>query len=191
MSAAATQPGPVSAASEEPSLWFWLAMLASLGALAGSLYLSIGLELKACPLCYYQRTFVMGVVAVLIVGLFVKDLRAGAITLLALPLAFGGLGVAGYHEYLVQTGVLECPAGVQFSDQFHLGTAPQQSLAAIGLLTLLLVIDQLRQGGVVGIFATMILGGLLAFGGIMSTSSACPKYENPVDQDMCRPLKKA
>jgi len=37
-------------------------------ALIGSLWLSVGMGLKACPLCLYQRTFVMGVVAVLGIG---------------------------------------------------------------------------------------------------------------------------
>jgi disulfide bond formation protein DsbB len=31
----------------------------------GSLYLSLGMGLKACPLCFYQRTFMMSTAAVL------------------------------------------------------------------------------------------------------------------------------
>ena len=173
-------------ASPEPSLWQWAATLVALAALAGSLYLSIGLGLKACQLCYYQRTFVMGVVAILVAGLFIKDLRPSIATLLALPLAVAGLAVAGYHEFLVQTGALECPHGV-----LGFGTAPEQSLIVLVLLTVLLIVDQLRQHALTAIFASVVLGALLAFSGIMSGGRACPDYNLPLDEDMCRPLKKS
>jgi disulfide bond formation protein DsbB len=172
------------APAQEPSLWLWGATLVALAALAGSLYLSIGMGLKACPLCYYQRTFIMGVVAILVAGLFIRDVRPSALTVLALPLAWGGLFVAGWHEYLEQTGRLECPAGV-----LQVGTAPQQSLAALGLLVLLLSADQLRQRRAAAWLGTLTLGALLAFAGIRSTSSAVPNYTLPVDDDMCRQPK--
>jgi hypothetical protein len=156
----------------------------ALAALAGSLYLSIGMGLKACPLCYYQRTFVMGVVAILVAGLFIKDLRPGVLGLLALPLAWAVLFLAGWHEYLEQIGTLECPAGI-----VDAGTAPQQSLAAFGMLTLLLILDQLRQRRVLAVIAMAGLGGLLAFSSIRSMSSAVPNYTLSVDKDMCRQPK--
>ena len=172
--------------AEEPSIWLWAAVLASLVALAGSLYLSIGMGLRACPLCYYQRTFVMGVTAILVVGMFAKDLRPGVLSLLALPLAVAGLGVAGYHEFLVQSGALECPHGVM-----EFGSAPQQSLAILAVLTVLLTVDQMRQQALPAIAGAMVLGALLAFGGIMSSASACPNYEKLLNEDMCRPIRKA
>ena len=43
----------------------WPSLLVALLALAGSLWLSIGMKLKLVPLRFYQCTFVMGVVAVL------------------------------------------------------------------------------------------------------------------------------
>ncbi len=91
---------------------------------AGSVYLSMGLGLKACPLCFYQRSFVMAVLAVLALGRFVERSRPGLICLLSVPPTWAGLGVAAFHEYLVLTGVLECPAAL-----FGIGTAPAQSLA--------------------------------------------------------------
>lgn len=170
----------------EPSLWQWAATLVSLAALAGSLYLTIGMGLKACPLCYYQRTFVMAVVAILVAGLFIRDFRPSIATLLSLPLAVAALAVAGYHEYLVQTGALECPHGL-----LGVGTAPEQSLAVLALLTILLIVDQLRQQAMTAIVASVVLGGLLAFSGIMSTGrGCCPDYNLSLDEDMCRPLKK-
>lgn len=177
----ATQP---IAASHEPSFWMWAAIMTSLAALAGSLYLTLGMNLKPCPLCYYQRTFVMAVSAVLVVGLFVKEARPSIVSLLALPMAVAALGVAAWHEFLVQNGTLECPSGV-----LGIGTAPQQSLAVLGLLTLLLVIDQLRVKALAGLAATIVLGGLLAFSGIRSTTSAVPDYNLPLDEDMCRKPK--
>lgn len=173
-------------ASPEPSIWMWAAILVSLAALAGSLYLTLGMNLKPCPLCYYQRTFVMAVAAVLVVGLFVKELRSSVVSLLALPLAAAGLGVAAWHEFLVQNGTLECPHGV-----LQIGTAPQQSLAVLAVLTLLLILDQIRVKAFAGLAATIALGGLLAFSGIKSTKSAVPDYNLPLDEDMCRPLKKS
>ena len=58
-----------SARDTAPLSLVWPSLLVALLALAGSLWLSIGLKLKACPLCFYQRTFVMGVVAVLGIGI--------------------------------------------------------------------------------------------------------------------------
>ncbi len=96
---------------------------------AGSVSLSMGLGLKACPLCFYQRSFVMAVLAVLALGRFLERSRPGLICLLSVPLAWAGLGVAAFHEYLVLTGVLECPLGL-----FGIGTAPAQSLAVFIVL---------------------------------------------------------
>src|ERR1700736_6488930 len=72
----------------------WPALLVALLALAGSLWLSIGMKLKACPLCFYQRTFVMGVVAVLGIGLLTGQRYRAVLNLLALPMAVAGFGVA-------------------------------------------------------------------------------------------------
>lgn len=91
---------------------------------AGSVYLSMGLGLKACPLCFYQRSFVMAVLVVLALGRFVERSRPGLICLLSVPPTWAGLGVAAFHEYLVLTGVLECPSAL-----FGIGMAPAQSLA--------------------------------------------------------------
>src|SRR5262245_8623293 len=61
--------GPTTANESGASLWTCLALLASLVGVAGTIYLSLGLGLRACPLCFYQRVFIMGVAAVLAVGL--------------------------------------------------------------------------------------------------------------------------
>lgn len=166
------------------SLWSALATVIALVALAGSLYLSMGMNLKACPLCFYQRTFVMGVVGVLIIGSLARN-AGGVISLLALPMAVGGLTIAGYHTYLEATGVLECPQGVA-----HLGSAPQQSLAIHVVLVLVLALDVVMLRQAVPALAATVLGVLLAGGAIMSLpSTVIPDYNRSVDEDGCRKRK--
>jgi disulfide bond formation protein DsbB len=164
------------------SFWCWAALLLALAGLAGSLSLSLVLHLKPCPLCYYQRTLMMGLVAVLLTGLIAG---AGRLGLLALPLAVAGLGVASFHVYLEATGKLECPAGI-----LSIGSAPQQSLALFAVLVLVLAIDVLRgPAGALGLIGTAILGAALAFAA--STSNPPPPKPPTVEYteppDICRP----
>lgn len=160
--------------AEGGTKWTWLALLAATVTVAGSLYLSLGMGLEACALCFYQRAFAMAVLAVLAVGLFGTDRRGPSLSLLALPLAVGGLGVAGFHVSLENKGILECPKGI-----FDLGSAPRQSLAAFIPLAALLLIDVgaacFRPGGAgesslssLAVLGSCILGGLLALGCIKS-----------------------
>src|SRR5258708_5578102 len=139
----------------------WPSLLVALLALAGSLWLSIGMKLKACPLWFYQRTFVMGVVAVLGIGLLSGQRHRSGLELLALPLAVAGFGVAIFHEYLELTGKLECPAGVM-----GIGAAPQQSLAVLIVLLVLVAVDVARSKRVAeakppAVAAAVVLGLLL------------------------------
>jgi hypothetical protein len=164
-------------------------LVVALVALAGSLWLSIGMKLKACPFCFYQRTFVMGVVAVLGIGLLTGQRHRAVLNVLALPLAVGAFAVVVFHVYLELTGKLECPAGIM-----GIGTAPQQSLAV------LLVLLVLVAGGVVrsrrfeephrvAVGAAVVLGLLLAWGAVASSPPMPPTptqaYTAP--PDICRP----
>src|SRR6516162_2917821 len=127
------------APSTAPAALHWASLLVALVALAGSLWLNIGMQLKACPFCFYQRTFVMGVVAVLGIGLLTGQRHRAVLNLLALPLVVGAIGVAAFHVYLELTGKLECPTGV-----LGIGTAPQQSLAVLFVLLALVVVGVVR-----------------------------------------------
>jgi disulfide bond formation protein DsbB len=154
---------------------------------AGSLFLSLGMGLKACPLCFYQRSFIMATVAVLGVGLFADRARPALYCLLGLPLALAGLGVAAFHEYLVTKGVLECPQAL-----FALGTAPAQSLAVFALLILPMFAGawSLDRKGAFGL--AIVLGALMTWASIASSPPlpTVPKAPyDPVKQplDMCRP----
>jgi disulfide bond formation protein DsbB len=162
-------------------LWNVAALLLAVLAVAGSLWLSLGMQLKACPLCYYQRSFVMGAAVILLMAQLTDIRSSASVSVLAMPLAVAGLGVAGYHVSLELAGKLECPEGI-----FGLGTAPQQSLAAHGVLVLLLLVAGIRRPVLpVG----MALGALLAFAAVQSAAPLPPpaaeEYKKP--PVICRP----
>lgn len=119
-----------------------IALLTSLG----SVYLSLGRRLAACPLCYYQRTFAFAASLVLLVGLAFDLPQTVTLTTLALPLALGGLAVGAFHVSLEARGKMECPAGVS-----RVLSAPAESLLAFALLSAPLVYGTLsspyRAGG--------------------------------------------
>jgi disulfide bond formation protein DsbB len=149
----------------------------------------MGLGLKACPLCFYQRTFVMGVVAVLGIGLLTGERHRAVLNLLALPLVVAGVGVAAFHVFLELTGKLECPSGIM-----GVGTAPQQSLAVLTVLIAVVLVGVVwsRSAGVSfwpPLAGAVVLGLLLAWGSVVSSPPMPPTptkaYETPLD--MCRP----
>ena len=191
-----TQPTTRDATAADAIGWTLLALVVAFLGTAGSLALSLGLGLKACPLCFYQRSFVMGVFAVLAVGLVVDRSQASLYSVLAIPLATAGLGIAGFHEYLVLTDVLECPPGL-----FGIGTAPAQSLALFACLFAILLIGALfgrsgRGRRAASILAASVLGLLLAWGSIASSPPLPPAPAAPYDPvkqplEMCRPPYRA
>jgi disulfide bond formation protein DsbB len=163
----------------------WAALVMSLVALGGSLYLSMGLHLRACPLCFYQRTFAMSLVAVLGTGLILHGGRELRVSLLALPLATGGLGVALFHVFLELKGTLECPAGALAA-----GSAPQQSLVAfIALFAILLADVILQRTSWVAMGSTIVLGGALAVASLIANPPPPPAPTQPYPgaPDICRP----
>ncbi|HLJ10868.1 MAG TPA: disulfide bond formation protein B [Planctomycetaceae bacterium] len=152
----------------------------------GSLFLSLGMGLKACPLCFYQRAFIMAAAAVLGVGLLADRGHFKLLCLISIPLAAAGLTVAAFHEYLVLTGVLECPKAL-----LGLGTAPAQSLIIFVALLATVVAGAKRKPPVIG--AALILGLLIAWGSIASAPPLPPAPKQPYDPatqplDMCRPV---
>jgi hypothetical protein len=142
-----------------------LALVFSAVAAAGSLYLSLGMHLDACALCFYQRAFAFGLVAVLGVGSVVLGDHKPRLVVIALPLAVGGLGVAGFHTYLVGTGQLECPLGVG-----GVGPAPAQSLVIFALIVAALLygfLTDVRANGFAPVILALGLGGATAYGLVM------------------------
>jgi disulfide bond formation protein DsbB len=176
MSTAKTAPdGPMSPVILVP-------LLVALAGTWGSLYLSMGLGLKACPLCFYQRTFMMSALAVLVMGWLADRTQGTLFCLLCVPLSIGGLGVAGFHEYLVVTDKLECPPGA-----FGVGTAPAQSLAIFAALTVVVVWGAWQKA--VWIPGGVLLGIVLAWACVASAPPMPPGPTKPYDKppDICRP----
>lgn len=174
-------PQPQPALERGVLAWNVAALVTAVVTVAGSLWLSLGMELRACPLCYYQRSFVMGAAAVLLMAMLTDVRQSASVGLMALPLAMAGLGVAIWHVNLEATGKLECPQGI-----FGLGTAPQQSLTAHVLLFALLMLASLRRPAAV---VAVLLGALLAFASVKSvapTPRPTPEeYQKP--PVICRP----
>jgi disulfide bond formation protein DsbB len=171
----------------------WLAFLVSIVTVAGSLYLSLGQGLVACPLCFYQRAFAMAACAVLAVGLLSGMGRDVPLSLLAIPAAMAGLVVSGFHVHLEATGKLECPAGIQ-----AIGSAPQQAFVALALLVAALLLDAVSRleivvprFGTISYILGVVLGATAAFGCIISAPAPKPR-DKPYDAEkeplnICRP----
>jgi disulfide bond formation protein DsbB len=147
------------------------------------------MELKACPLCFYQRAFVMSVFAILGMGLVVGARYTERLSLLVLPPAVAGLGVALFHVYLETAAKLECPRGV-----FGWATAPKQSLAVFGVLVALLVLDVVRSISAgadhwLGLAGAVLVGALLAVASCISNPPLPlpPKEPYTRPPDLCRP----
>jgi Disulfide bond formation protein DsbB len=146
-------------------LWPRLALFVSVVGVVGSLYLSLQMELKACPLCFYQRAFIMSVAAILGFGLYLPDVPKAALTPLALAPAMAGAVVAITHVLLVVNGILECPMGVT-----GFITVPGESLIVYVLLMSLLLVDLFHNKRYVlpGLGAVLI-GYILASTSIKAT----------------------
>jgi disulfide bond formation protein DsbB len=161
-----------------------LSALLAVGATAGSLWLSVGMKLKACPLCFYQRTFVMAVTGIFITGMALRTLSPGVLCALALTPAAAGAGVVLFHVWLELSGKLECPPGL-----FGLGTAPVQSAALLTPLLLLTAAGAWRGLHARAAAGCVLVGFLFAAACIISAPPLPPApakaYETPLD--MCRP----
>lgn len=169
------------------SLLTWLALVIAALGVFGTIWLSLGMKLIPCPLCYYQRTFVMSAFGVLAAGMLSPLRSSPLITLLALPLALAGVTVAADHVQREGRGLLECPLGI-----LELGTAPQQSLALLAALSVVLILEMLRRRqelGLASLVGAVVLGGCLGFA---STKSAAPPAIPPAPEPLigCRPPAK-
>jgi disulfide bond formation protein DsbB len=174
---------------ERPAPLTWIAFAASLLVLGGSLWLSIGMGLKACPLCFYQRTFVMGIVAVYAIGFVLRIAPASLLSALSLPMSAAAVAVAGFHVGLEVSGTLECPRGI-----FGLGTAPQQSLAGLAIVFVLLAADVVRGRGALraaagSILASAVIGAALGYASVASAPPipGPPAAPYSADPEICRP----
>lgn len=83
--------------ADRTRLLLGFATLVAAVATAGSLYLSLGLGLVPCELCWYQRILMYPLVVILGMATYENRSR-GSLT--ALPLAALGVVVATYHSWL-------------------------------------------------------------------------------------------
>lgn len=170
-------------------LAFGVAMVGSVG----SVWLSIGLGLKACPLCFYQRSFMMAVAVNLLMSLWLDGVRSTRSCFVAMPFAWAGLAVAAFHEYLVLTGKLECPPAM-----FGWGDGPAQSLGVFCVLTAVCLAGAFTNRGnssmqgLPSILVASFIGVGMAWACIASAPPLPPTPAQPYDSskqpfDMCRP----
>ncbi|HZZ99085.1 MAG TPA: disulfide oxidoreductase [Candidatus Paceibacterota bacterium] len=97
-------------------LYAWIVAIA---AMAGSLYFSEVLNFAPCVLCWYQRICMYSLVAVLSVGIAVKD---RFVWRYGLPLSIIGLAIAIYQNLLyygvISESVAPCRFGVSCTTQY-------------------------------------------------------------------------
>lgn len=110
----------------------------------GSLFFSEIMMFPPCVMCWYQRIFMYPLVVILLVALMPLDTK---VTRYALPLTFGGLFFALYHNLLyykiLPESVQPCSQGVSCTSDYinWFGFITIQLLAFVGfsLIAILLI----------------------------------------------------
>jgi len=133
----------------ERHLVVW-ALFVALVAMLGSLYLSDGVGLLPCKLCWFQRIAMYPLVFVLGVGFLRGD---AGVWRFALPLPLVGLVISGYHvavQYRPSLDLIPCDAGgecsVRYLLVFGFVSIPVMAGGAFMLITaLLLVVRAVHQ----------------------------------------------
>lgn len=128
----------------------YLAWVTALLALVGSLFFSEVMQFPPCVLCWYQRVAIYPLVAVVAVGIVLRDRR---MKYYALPLAVAGLLIAGYHNLLyygvIPEEITPCSEGTPCSarqlEVFGFVTIPLLSLAAFVFVTACLLVYKPRE----------------------------------------------
>lgn len=125
----------------------YLAWVQAVVATLGSLFFSEVMKWTPCVLCWYQRILMYPIVAVLAVGILLKDKR---VSLYVLPLSILGWLIAAYHN-LIYYGVLQetCSQGVSCTTRFFAWfgfiTIPLLSLIAFSVITTAMLIHRKEQ----------------------------------------------
>jgi disulfide bond formation protein DsbB len=135
--------------SNRNSFLLYLAWTVAVVATAGSLFFSEVMELPPCVLCWYQRIAMYPLVAVIAVGIILRDSQ---VKFYALPLALGGLLIAVYHNLLyygiIPESITPCQAGISCTSRqiewFGFITIPLMSLTAFLIISLCLAVYQAK-----------------------------------------------
>lgn len=123
----------------------YVAWAQSLVASTGSLFFSEVLGLTPCVLCWYQRILMYPLVAILAVGILLRD---RSIRLYVLPFSVLGLAFAAYHNLLyfrlIPEGATQCVLGVSCTTRYFalLGFVdiPLMSLTAFAVITIAMLL---------------------------------------------------
>lgn len=179
---------PVPGSAREPDLkvlWTRLALFVAVVGTLGSLHLSIQMQLQACPLCYYQRAFMMSAAAVLLFAMFLPGVPTSAVAILALSPALAGAAIAAHHSALVWKGFLECPKGITGAL-----TAPEESLLVFSILVVALLGDLVHRNRYIAQGIGALLLGYLLCNLCMRSTVPLPEptvpYEDTGDLKTCR-----
>ncbi len=129
----------------------YAAWIVALTGALGSLFFGEVMKLPPCTLCWYQRICLFPLVAVMAVGIALRDRRLG---IYAAPLVLAGLGIALYHngvqlgwipETLTPcTGTSSC--GEKQLELFGFITIPMLSAGAFAFIGSLLLFHQRQIG---------------------------------------------
>lgn len=119
--------------------FLYLAWMAALISMAGSLFFSNILKLPPCDLCWYQRAFMFPLVFVLATGFLSKDSHSH---LYSLPLTLTGWLIAAYHNLLyykwITPTLTPCTSGVSCTerqlDLFGFLSIPLMSLISFSII---------------------------------------------------------
>lgn len=123
----------------------YLAWLQALVATLGSLYFSEIAKFTPCVLCWYQRIAMYPLVAIILVGMLLKDKR---LPLYVLPVALIGWGISIYHNLLyykiLPESIAPCVNGVSCTTKFFAWfgfiTIPFLSLTAFTVIIACMII---------------------------------------------------
>jgi disulfide bond formation protein DsbB len=128
----------------------YLAWTIALVATVGSLFFSEVMQLPPCVLCWYQRIAMYPLVIIIGVGIITRDRRMKSYSL---PIVFGGLAIAIYHNLLyygvVPESVTPCTEGVPCNSRqiewFGFITIPLLTLVAFISIALCLLFHKKKE----------------------------------------------
>lgn len=122
----------------------WAAWVTAALATAGSLYFSESAGYLPCRLCWFQRIAMYPLVAIVLVGILLRDRR---MPLYAFAFPLVGAAFAIYHIYIEVNPDAEgaacrqgVPCSVRWIDEFGYVTIPVMALSAFALIGVLLLV---------------------------------------------------
>jgi len=107
----------------------------SLVATIGSLYLSLGMGLLPCQLCWYQRILMYPIVPIIVYSI-VRDTQLFELTLFFSTI---GISIASYHSYIQRVSVESACSNFCASILYQVGPFTIPNLALIAFLGIFVI----------------------------------------------------